>query len=85
MKLSQLEHVIRAAGTITDRYEFIVIGSPSILGSVERPPNQCLMSNEVDIYPMGAEELSDEIDGAIGEGARELAWQACDRRCPPTH
>ena len=51
MQLHQLEHLIRAAGTITDRYEFIVIGSQSILGSVERPPLECLMSNEADLYP----------------------------------
>ena len=38
MQLHQLEHLIRAAGMITDSYEFIVVGSQSILGSVERPP-----------------------------------------------
>ena len=57
MQLHQLEHLIRAAGTITDRYEFIVVGSQSILGSVERPPLECLMSNEADLYPKDAEEL----------------------------
>jgi hypothetical protein len=66
----QLEHLIRAAGTITDRYEFVVVGSQSILGSVERPPIECLFSNEADIFPLGAEELSDAIDGAIGEGSQ---------------
>lgn len=70
MQLHQLEHLIRAAATITDRYEFIVVGSQSILGSVERPPRECLLSNEADIYPKDAEELSDKIDGAIGEGSR---------------
>ncbi|OOG58045.1 DUF6036 family nucleotidyltransferase [Polaromonas sp. C04] len=70
MQLHQLEHLIRAAGTITDRYEFIVVGSQSILGSVERPPFECLMSNEADLYPKEAEELSDIIDGALGEGSQ---------------
>ena len=70
MQLHQLEHLIRAAGTITDRYEFIVVGSQSILGSVERPPRECLMSNEADIYPKDAEELWDKIDGALGEGSQ---------------
>ena len=51
MQLHQLENLIRATGTVTDRQEFIVIGSQSILGSVERPPLECLMSNEVDRYP----------------------------------
>lgn len=70
MQLDQLEHIIRAAGRITDRYEFIVVGSQSILGSVARPPLECLMSNEADIFPKDAEELSDAIDGAIGEGSQ---------------
>jgi hypothetical protein len=70
MQLQQLEHLIRAASTITDRYEFIVVGSQSILGSVAKPPPECLFSTEVDIYPKDAEELSDKIDGAIGEGSQ---------------
>lgn len=70
MQLHQLEHLIRAAGTITDRYEFIVIGSQSILGSVERPPRECLMSNDADLYPKDAEDLCDKIDGALGEGSQ---------------
>ena len=70
MQLHQLEHLIRAAGAITDRYEFVVVGSQSILGSVERPPRECLMSNEADIYPKDAEELWDKIDGALGEGSQ---------------
>lgn len=70
MQLHQLEHLIRAAGTITDRYEFIVVGSQSILGSVERPPPECLMSNEADLYPKDAEDLWDKIDGALGEGSQ---------------
>ena len=38
MQRSQLEHLIRAAGEITNQYEFVVIGSQAILGSVEQPP-----------------------------------------------
>lgn len=70
MQLQQLEHLIRAASTITGRYEFVVVGSQSILGSVARPPIECLMSTEADIYPKDAEELSDKIDGALGEGSQ---------------
>lgn len=69
MQLPQLEHLIREASTITDRYEFIVVGSQSILGSVAIPPRECLMSTEADIYAKDAEELSDRIDGALGEGS----------------
>ena len=42
MKKTDLEHIIRAAAAITNQYEVIVIGSQSILGSVESPPQLSL-------------------------------------------
>jgi hypothetical protein len=66
----ELEHLIRAAARITNEYEFIVVGSQSILGSVPRPPAECVVSNEADIFPMNAEDKADLIDGAIGEGSQ---------------
>ncbi|PPC80748.1 MAG: hypothetical protein CTY39_10990 [Hyphomicrobium sp.] len=69
MKKADLEHIIRAAASITNEYEVIVVGSQSILGSVEFPPDECLISKEADIIIPGNEALSDLIDGAIGEGS----------------
>ncbi len=40
----ELEHIIRAAAAITNQYEVVVVGSQSVLGSVDlaspsaRPP-----------------------------------------------
>lgn len=70
MQRHELEHLIRAAARITDEYEFIVVGSQSILGSLDRPPAECVLSNEADIFPMNSEEKADLIDGAIGEGSQ---------------
>jgi len=67
---SELEHIIRAASDITNQYEIVVVGSQSILGSVDAPPLECLRSIEADIFVPGNERLSDLIDGAIGEGSR---------------
>ena len=67
MQRSQLEHLIRAAGEITNQYEFVVISSQSIVGAMERPPLECMVSMEADIYPLQAPELADLIDGSIGE------------------
>lgn len=69
MRKADLEHIIRAAAAITNQYEVIVVGSQSILGSVESPPDECLESKEADIIIPGNEALSDLIDGAIGEGS----------------
>lgn len=70
MTREELEHIIRASGAITDHYEFVIIGSQSILGSIPRPGNVFTVSMEVDIYPLQAPQLADLIDGAIGEGSR---------------
>ena len=67
MKKTDLEHIIRAAAAITNQYEVIVIGSQSILGSVESPPQECLKSMEADIYVPGNDRFADIVDGAIGE------------------
>lgn len=67
MQRSQLEHLIRAAAEVTNQYEFVIIGSQSILGAVPSPPPECMLSMEADIYPLLAPELADLIDGAIGE------------------
>lgn len=70
MNREDLEHIIRASGDVTNRYEFIIVGSQSILGSIPDPHQVFTMSAEADIYPLDAPELADKIDGAIGEGSQ---------------
>ena len=70
MTRSELEHIIRASADITDQYEFIIIGSQSILGSIPHPNEVLTVSMEADIYPKQAPELAEKIDGAIGEGSQ---------------
>lgn len=67
MNRQALEHLIRAAAAVTNEYELMVIGSQSILGSVEHAPADLLQSMEADMYPIKRPELADLIDGAIGE------------------
>ena len=69
MEREELEHIIRASGDVTDEYEFIIIGSQSILGPIPNPPAEFKASMEADIYPLHAPEKADLIDGAIGEGS----------------
>ena len=70
MTREELEHVIRASGEVTNQYEFIVVGSQSILGSVPNPEAVFTMSAEADIYPLRAPELAEKIEGALGEGSQ---------------
>lgn len=70
MTREELEHVIRASGDVTNQYEFVIVGSQSMLGPVPNPEEVFTVSMEVDIYPLQAPELADKIDGAIGEGSQ---------------
>lgn len=70
MKREDLEHIIRASGVITDEYEFVIVGSQSLLGGHPYPPEVFTASAEADIYPLHAPEKADDIDGAIGEGSQ---------------
>jgi len=69
MKRSELEHLIRASGAIADDNELIIIGSQSILGQFAHAPASLLVSMEADIFPKNKPDLSDLVDGSIGEGS----------------
>ena len=69
MKRSELEHIIRAAGTIVGESEIVVIGSQAILGQFPDAPGPLIRSAEADVFPLRHPQLSEQIDGAIGEGS----------------
>lgn len=69
MKRSELEHIIRAAGSIANDSEIVVIGSQSILGQFPKAPASLLVSPEAGVFPMHNPQLSDLIDSSIGEGS----------------
>ena len=70
MTRDELEHIIRARADVTDQYEFMIVGSQSILGSIPNPQAVLTMSAEADIYPLQAPELAQKIEGALGEGSQ---------------
>ncbi|MBI5766366.1 MAG: hypothetical protein HZA93_01120 [Verrucomicrobia bacterium] len=67
MTRAQLEHIVRAAGAITDEPVILVLGSQSILGAFPSAPPPLDVSREADVCPMYAPEKADLISGAIGE------------------
>jgi len=69
MTRSELEHVIRASGSIAGDNELIIIGSQSILGQFPNAPPELLVSMEADIYPKNKPEFAELVDGSIGEGS----------------
>jgi hypothetical protein len=67
MKRSELEHIIRAAGAIAESDQIVVFGSQAILGYLPAAPEQLLVSQEADVFPLDHPEKADLIDGSIGE------------------
>jgi hypothetical protein len=67
MNLKELEHVLRACGSITGCREIVVIGSQALLASHPDAPDDLLRSMEVDCYPLDDPAKADLIDGSIGE------------------
>ncbi len=67
MTRAQLEHIVRAAGSITDESVILVLGSQSILGTFPAVPPPLDVSREADVCPLHAPEKADLISGAIGE------------------
>lgn len=65
MRKADFDHVIASAALISGEEEIVVIGSQSIWGSVEDPPEAMLRSLEADIYPREDPSLAEEIDGQI--------------------
>ena len=63
----QLEHILRAAGSVTDEKVILVLGSQSIHGSVDPVPAELLHSMEADVFPLKAPAKVDVINGSIGE------------------
>jgi hypothetical protein len=63
----QLEHVIRAAATIAEDPEIVVIGSQAILGRYPEAPAELVVSADVDLYPRNHPDRADLIEGSIGE------------------
>lgn len=69
MTREQLEHIIRAAASIADDDELIIVGSQAVLGQFPDAPPELLVSVEADVYPKHHPDRADLIDGAIGEGS----------------
>jgi hypothetical protein len=67
MNRQELEHVIRAACSIAEDSELIIIGSQAVLGQFPDAPAELLTSMEADVFPKNKPERADLIEGSIGE------------------
>ena len=54
MTREELEHIIRASGAITNQYQFVIVGSQALLGSVPWPQEVFTVSMEADYLPLAS-------------------------------
>lgn len=67
MNRKQLEHIVRASGSISGCHNVIIIGSQALLGACPNAPPELLTSMEADLYPSDDPAKAELIDGCIGE------------------
>jgi len=73
VRRAELEHLVRAACELNGDDEIIVIGSQAIHASFpeDKLPGPTTLSNEADLWPIGADDEHDpriaQIEGALGE------------------
>jgi hypothetical protein len=86
MNRYQLEHVIRAAGTIAEVQNLIILGSQSILGQFPTIPATLLKANPIDIWVPNLLYRSMEADLIIpNDPAKTELVEACLGELSPFH
>jgi hypothetical protein len=69
MRRAELEHLIRAAATVAEDPDLVIVGSQAILGQFPDAPEGMLVCREADVYPRRHPERQDEIEDALGDGS----------------
>ena len=66
MQPHELAHLLRAAGSIINEKQFIVVGSQSVIGKYPNAPEELLRSNEVDLIAKNKPKETERLN-TIGE------------------
>lgn len=69
MKKRHVDHVLRAAATITGEKEFIIVGSQALHGKFPDVPDEIVMSAEVDLIAKKSADRTEWLN-AIGQDSR---------------
>lgn len=72
MKREKVEHILRAAGEVTRRARFVLIGSAAIVAWREIVPPELAMSRDIDLFAYDApdaDDVSSELDGSLGQAS----------------
>jgi hypothetical protein len=73
MKLSKIDHILRAAANVSGQTRFVLVGSAAVVVRRKDAPANMAMTLEIDIYAPDAEDVevtSEMIDKNIGQGSQ---------------
>jgi hypothetical protein len=91
MEVNAVDHILRAAGNVTGRTRFVLVGSAAIFAWRALVPPEMSMTREADLFaydvdPETAESISDTIDGALGQSSQfdDTYGYYCDGVGPDT-
>lgn len=89
MRRDKVEHILRAAGVVTGKTEFVLIGSAAVVAWRADLPAEMIMSRDIDLFAFDApdhEEVSEQLDGSLGQASpfdQEFGYY-CDGVGPET-
>lgn len=69
MRREQIQQALEAARNLSNHHEFVIAGSLSVLGLLDRPPEFMSMSIDIDFYPLSDPGRASEIAQVLGEGS----------------
>ena len=69
MKRDDVERLLNAARGILQHHEYVIIGSLSVLGTSDSPPDTMIGSIDLDFYPRGDPDRAGEVQAMLGQGS----------------
>lgn len=72
MRREKVEHILRAAGAVTGKKEFVLIGSAAVVAWGANLPEVMAISRDVDLFAYDEpdqEAISAQLDGSLGQAS----------------
>ncbi len=73
MRREKIEHILRAAGRVTNRKRFVLIGSAAVVAWREVVPVEMAISRDIDLFAYDVadvEQVSEQLDGSLGQASQ---------------
>ena len=67
MRRSDIQEALEAALTVSNHHEFVIVGSLSVLGLLDAPPEAMSYSIDIDFYPIRDPGRASDIAAVLGE------------------